>query len=134
MSKDYDGATGASEAVALLELAMSESHSPVGELGEALARMSRALSDCCKLVDDMRGAKLDEVARVHFQRTRELFERDVSICIESLQFHDRLLQQIAHAKKCLSEQHGGDADRPDAKEFVEAWKTRHAAEGSIELF
>jgi uncharacterized membrane-anchored protein YjiN (DUF445 family) len=113
---------------------MTESHPPVGELGDALARISRALSECCKLVDDVRGSRLDEVSRVHLQRTRETFERDVSICIESLQFHDRMIQQLVHAKKCLVEGEDADSTLPEAKRSVEAWKTRHAAEGTIELF
>jgi hypothetical protein len=133
MFKDHYGTTAASEAVALLELAISESHSPVGELGEALARMSRALSECCKLVEDTRGHKLDEVARVHMQRTRDLFNRDVSICIESLQFHDRMIQQLSHAKRCLADGNP-DPNCREAKLSVDTWQTRHAAEGTVELF
>jgi len=51
---------------------------------------------------------------VHFQRCREMFERDVSVCIENLQFHDRMLQQISHAKKTLTD-HNGDSVLPDGQ-------------------
>ena len=133
MSKEHERVKAASEAVALLELAMSESHSPVGELGDALARMSRALSECCELVDDTHGAKLDDVTRAHLQRCREMFERNVSVCIENLQFHDRMIQQLAHARKCLAKSNE-NSTLPDVKGTVDTWQTRHAAEGSIELF
>jgi hypothetical protein len=133
MSKESEEATAALEAAALLELAMSESHSPVGELGGALARMSRVLSGCCTLVEGQRSAALDEETRSYIQRTRELFEREVQVCIESLQFHDRLMQQLTHAKKCLATQ-SADPAQSAAKRAVDSWMTRHAAEGSIELF
>jgi hypothetical protein len=133
MSKESEEAAAALEAAALLELAMSESHSPVGELGGALARMSRVLSGCCALVEGQGSAALDEKTREYIKRTRELFEREVQVCIESLQFHDRLMQQLSHAKKCLATQSPASAQAA-AKREVDSWMTRHAAEGSIELF
>jgi hypothetical protein len=133
MSTDPDKSQAASEALALLELAVSESHTPVGELGDALARMSRALSECCKLVDNLRGAKPEELASAHIQFCHEMFEREVSVCIESLQFHDRMIQQLASAKRYLADRNM-DSTLPDEERNVDTWNTRHAAEGSIELF
>jgi hypothetical protein len=121
------------EAAALLDLAMSETQSPVGELGDALARMSRALSGACTLVEGKRNGRVDAEMLAHIERCRELFVREVAVCIESLQFHDRLIQQLTHAKNCLAAQ-GANSSLPAAQRAVDAWMTRHAAEGSIELF
>ena len=121
------------EAAALLDLAMVESHPPVGELGGALARMSRALAGACHLIEGRRDGRVDADMIAHIERCREMFVREVAVCIESLQFHDRLIQQLTHAKNCLAAQ-GADLSLPAAQRAVDEWMTRHAAEGSIELF
>jgi len=134
MLKDTERAKAARDASALLELAMGESATPVDDLGEALARMSRVLlSGCRKLVDVESGSALDEVTRVQLQQLRALLLSDVSVCIESLQFHDRMLQQLAHARKCLADAGLHHPIQPPQRP-VDAWITRHAGEGSIELF
>jgi hypothetical protein len=70
---------------------MNESHKPVEELSGALARMSQALpelggGDCA----------------AQLKQCREQFARDLAVCIESLQFHDRLIQQLTHVRNILA--------------------------------
>ncbi len=68
----YDLACAAATAAALIELALSESQRPVAELGEALSRVSAA-----------------------FSRRQPRRRRPTSaICVECLQFHDRMVQQL----------------------------------------
>lgn len=74
-----DLACAAATAAALIELALSESLRPVTELGEALSRVSAAASA---------GAKPDA--------------GDLAICIECLQFHDRLVQQLSQVRDLLA--------------------------------
>jgi hypothetical protein len=135
MSDSTAETAAACEAAALLDLAMSESQAPVGDLGDALARMSRALSGACQLVEGKRSELLDATAKAHLQRCREAFEREVALCIESLQFHDRMMQQLTHAKNRLAAPAAGTSlSAEQGQRAVDAWMTRHAAEGSIELF
>ncbi len=68
-----DLACGAAAAAALIELAIGESLRPMEELGEALARISATASAV-----------------------------DVGACIESLQFHDRLVQQLSQVRDLLA--------------------------------
>lgn len=133
MSHDTEADPAVVEAAALLDLAMNESQSPMGELGDALARMSRVLSGTCTLIEGKGNELLDAKMRSQIEQCRDLFVKEVAVCIESLQFHDRLIQQLTHAKNCLAAQ-GGDPTLPAAQRAVDAWMTRHAAEGSIELF
>jgi hypothetical protein len=135
MSESTPETAAAVDAAALLDLAMNESQAPVDELGSALARMSRALSGACQLVEGKRADLLDATAKAHLQRCREAFEREVALCIESLQFHDRMMQQLTHARNCLAAPAAGTSlPSPSGQRAVDAWMTRHAAEGSIELF
>ena len=75
----YDLACAAATAAALIELALSESLRPVAELGEALARVNVAAS----------------------AGTRPA-ARDLEVCVESLQFHDRLVQQLSQVRDLLA--------------------------------
>jgi hypothetical protein len=75
----YDLACAAATAAALIELALSESQRPVAELGEALSRVIAAVS-----------ADGPPVAR------------DLAVCVECLQFHDRLVQQLSQVRDLLS--------------------------------
>ena len=92
---------------ALIELAMSESHRPVDELSKALERISRQLSAATTMC-------------------REQLARDIAVCIESLQFHDRMLQQLSRARMLVA----GDASPNEPA----TWLTRTAQCGSVELF
>jgi len=74
-----DLACAAATAATLIELALSESQRPVVELGEALARVSTALS-----------AGATPAAR------------DLEICVECLQFHDRMMQQLSQVRNLLA--------------------------------
>jgi hypothetical protein len=74
-----DLACGAATAAALIELAISESQRPIVELGEALSRISETVS-----------AGAPPAAG------------DLGACIESLQFHDRLVQQLSQVRDLLA--------------------------------
>ncbi|HVS77763.1 MAG TPA: hypothetical protein VHE11_12580 [Steroidobacteraceae bacterium] len=75
----YDLACAAATAAALIELALSESQRPVAELGEALSRVSAAAS-----------AGASPAAR------------DLEVCVECLQFHDRMAQQLSQVRDLLA--------------------------------
>ncbi len=82
-------------AAVLLTLAMRDTESPVTDLGAALSRMVSTLTS----------------VRQHVQKkpfngdtdgTRTKLESELSICIQSLQFHDRLIQQLAAVRNLLT--------------------------------
>ena len=82
-------------AAVLLSLAMRDTESPVTDLGQALSRMVSTLT----------------VVREHVEKkpfngdtdgTRTKLESELSICIQSLQFHDRLIQQLAAVRNLLT--------------------------------
>ncbi len=75
----YDLACAAATAAALIELALGESQRPVAALGEALSRVSAALS--------AGGAPAAS---------------DLAVCVECLQFHDRLVQQLSQVRDLLA--------------------------------
>ena len=76
----YDLACAAATAASLIELALSESQRPVTELGEALSRVSAA------------------VLRRHRRRLRATSRS----CVECLQFHDRMVQQLSQVRDLLA--------------------------------
>ena len=90
-------------AVALLAQAMHESHTPVQVLGGALEHMTRALQQQGRALERARalagraGATARELTSAH-----ETLLRELAVCIESLQFHDRMMQQLAHVRECLA--------------------------------
>jgi hypothetical protein len=91
---------GASEQAATLEaiaamlaIAMQESQRPIEKLAGALTRMARALA---------------ESAPTGAEPHREVFERELAVCIQGLQFHDRLMQQLAHVRNCVAAVHAGN--------------------------
>jgi hypothetical protein len=75
----YDLGCAAATAASLIELALSESQRPVTELGEALSRVSAAVA-----------AGAAPAAR------------DLEACIECLQFHDRMVQQLSQVRNLLA--------------------------------
>jgi hypothetical protein len=75
----YDLACAAATAATLIELALSESQRPVTELGEALSRVSAAFS----------AGSAPAAA-------------DLGACVESLQFHDRMTQQLSQVRDLLA--------------------------------
>ena len=125
-----------STAAALLELAIQESLAPVETLGRAFARIAAAPD------------------------TPATVRTELAVCIESLQFHDRLIQQLAHVRDLLAgAATASPADPltwPQLREHLRAHFTTeshrmlfnllmpgestgtpvrlHAEEGSVELF
>ena len=77
-------------AAALIELALQESNGPVEDLGDALTRL--ALLAAPKPGDGVGGDP----------QMRAQVAREVAICIESLQFHDRLTQQLSQVRNLLA--------------------------------
>jgi hypothetical protein len=73
-------------AAALIELSLHESNGPVEELSGALTRIAQSL----------RSGGGD------FQQNRELLARDMAVCVENLQFHDRLTQQLTQVRNLLA--------------------------------
>lgn len=118
----------------LLALAMRESHGPVEVLGGALERMAATLGQCARVLDRQRAAEGPQSAQPKEAALREvaaahaMLERDIALCIESLQFHDRLMQRLERVSRCLAD-HSGE-HRASADRLCGAV----AAEGSIELF
>jgi hypothetical protein len=74
-------------AAALIELCLHESNGPVEELSGALARMAQLVQ-----------GRPDE----DIQADRAQLAREVAICIENLQFHDRLTQQLTQVRNLLA--------------------------------
>ncbi len=74
---------------AFLALAMHESQRPVNVLGGALERMAEAI------------ARADRAAA----------ERELAVCVENLQFHDRLMQQLTQIRSCITSLAAAEADR-----------------------
>jgi hypothetical protein len=104
------------EAVAArLAHAMHESHAPVDRMGAALGRMMRALARSARALERLKaagnaaqgsGAGDDERAAPtpldDLEQCREALEREIAVCIESLQFHDRLMQHLAQVRGGLA--------------------------------
>ena len=74
----------AEAAAILLALAMRESETPAVELGSALARLDQGLRPSAA------------------GRAPELLAQDLAACVRALQFHDRLMQQLAVIRNLLT--------------------------------
>ena len=81
-------ATPVEAAAALIELCLHESNGPVEELSGALARMAQLVQ----------GRPGDDDIQAH----RAQLAREVAVCIENLQFHDRLTQQLTQVRNLLA--------------------------------
>jgi len=82
-------ATPVEAAAALIQLSLHESNGPVEDLSDALGRM----------------AQLVQTQPDTFATAAEIqnqLARDVAVCIESLQFHDRLAQQLTQVRNILA--------------------------------
>jgi hypothetical protein len=82
-------ATPVEAAAALIELSLHESNGPVEDLSSALARMMQ-------LVRTPPGGTAEPAP----ERTQ--LQRELAICVESLQFHDRLTQQLTQVRNLLA--------------------------------
>jgi hypothetical protein len=129
----HERAAALEAAAALLALAMSESHEPVDVLGSALERMAKVLSRCARAIERQRALGLQrpgghpESPLGELEDCRQALEREIAVCIESLQFHDRLMQRLAHVGGYLA----GLNDTPPA---VGDLHRLELSEGTIELF
>ena len=82
-------------AAVLLSLAMRDTESPVTDLGQALSRMVSTLTDVRQHMEK-------KPFNGQTDQTRSKLESELSICIQSLQFHDRLIQQLAAVRNLLT--------------------------------
>jgi hypothetical protein len=81
-------------AAVLLSLAMRDTESPVSDLGQALSRM-------VSTVTSLRSQ--DQQKQINGNCGTELrLENELAVCIQSLQFHDRLIQQLAAVRNLLT--------------------------------
>ena len=87
---------------------------PVAALSAAVARMAQAVSD----------------PNTDLPELRHLFARDLAVCIENLQFHDRLMQQLTQAQDILA----GLAANKLLARVPSVSANEGSIEGSIELF
>ena len=128
-------AAAVQQATVLLVRSMQQSQAPICELGNALARMARILSDMGIPLfgaNDGRPAAdpTSRLAPPQLHASRDALARDIAVCIQNLQFQDRLMQQLAQARDLLS---GVGADRLLAGVADEP-ANEGSIEGSIELF
>ncbi len=72
-------------AAALIQLSLHESNAPVEDLSCALGRIAQ-------MAQSPSGEPLD----------RAQLAREVAVCVESLQFHDRLTQQLTQVRNLLA--------------------------------
>jgi hypothetical protein len=82
-------------AAVLLSLAMRDTESPVQDLGQSLSRMVTTVTSLRTRVAEHRvngNQKVDPLQ----------LESELSVCIQSLQFHDRLIQQLAAVRNLLT--------------------------------
>jgi hypothetical protein len=98
-------------AAELLGTAMRDTEAPVMEMAGALTRISNALVRAQASVKD------DRCGCAHLKQ-------DIAICIQSLQFHDRLSQQLTAVRRLM-----GSA--PMEGELASGFMP---PEGSVELF
>jgi hypothetical protein len=114
----------AERAAMLIVHSLQESDGPICELSDALARMARTLNDIgAPLFGEVEANTMADV-----QAIRTVFARDIAICIQSLQFHDRLMQQLTQARDVLTGTSAKLAAMPDMP------ANEDGIEGSIELF
>jgi hypothetical protein len=114
----------AEAAAILLSFAMRESEAPAVELGSALERLDHGLKP------------------VSADTSRELLMRDLAACVRALQFHDRLMQQLAVIRNLLTKFGARDHPLPTMAGFgAQRWeelltelRERLTAETHDELF
>jgi hypothetical protein len=85
-----EAATAVEAAALLVSLAINGTHRPVEQLGNALERLTRAATTSNSL-------ERDSIAPQEGQPAG-----DLAICLESLQFHDRLMQQLSFVRDLLT--------------------------------
>ena len=94
LSRDRtDPTTVIEAAAALIALSLRESEGPVEQLARALDRMSQALAHCGPDSEPLSPS----VAHRH-----QILARELATCVQSLQFHDRMTQQLALVRNLLA--------------------------------
>lgn len=93
-------------AAVLLSLAMRDTEEPVAGLAGALSRIGASLTELRKRAGMARSPAGSDV---DMETWRMQLEQDLSLCIESLQFHDRLIQQLAAVRNLLASVSDDDA-------------------------
>jgi hypothetical protein len=99
----------------LLCTAMRDTEAPVMEMAGALGRLSAFLAQAQSRARDPSACG---------SGCRDLIQDDVAICIQSLQFHDRLIQQLTAVRRLM-----GSAPLPG-----EMRSGFMPVEGTVELF
>src|SRR5687767_12550474 len=82
-------------AAVLLSLAMRDTEHPVADLGQALSRMVTTVTALRKHAHGASSGSSSNGMPVEL-------ESELSLCIQSLQFHDRLIQQLAAVRNLLA--------------------------------
>jgi hypothetical protein len=113
-------------ATVLLVDGLRQSDIPISQLSGALARMAQTLTDIGTPL--FGGADANLTADV--QMFRDAFARDIALCIQSLQFHDRLMQQLIQARDLMT----GLGAKPLLSTVPVLSANEGSIEGSIELF
>jgi hypothetical protein len=113
-------------AASLLVNGLQQSDIPISRLSAALARMAQTLTDIGTPLFGQAGARADTDLQVF----RDVFARELAVCIESLQFHDRLMQQLTQARDLLT----GSGPEPLLATVPALPANEGSMEGSIELF
>jgi hypothetical protein len=116
----------AETAAELLDAAMRQSLGPVDELAGALQRIDGTLGTWRAALTEAAARGVDAELLAHLLSWREQLAREMSVCIQSLQFHDRLMQQLRCVRHGLV---GGPAAWVDPGEH-----SAPPAAGNIELF
>jgi len=78
----------------LLAHTMEEAEAPISQLSEALARVAQSINGGPP--GGVRGAAPGS------QADMQAITRDLAVCIENLQFHDRLMQQLTRVRDILA--------------------------------
>jgi hypothetical protein len=113
-------------ATTLLVHSMQAADTPISQLSDALARMAQTLSD----IGTPLFGQTDAEPTADVRMVGDAFKRDIAVCIESLQFHDRLMQQLTQARDALT----GVATNKLLARVPNVPANDGSLEGSIELF
>jgi hypothetical protein len=95
MSKAPDLEVSIQAAAVLLSLAMRDTEHPVQDLGQSLSRM-------VSTVTSLRDKAAARCPNGELPLDPRQLESELSVCIQSLQFHDRLIQQLAAVRNLLT--------------------------------
>jgi hypothetical protein len=105
---------------------LQQSDIPISQLSSALARMAQTLT----AIGTPQFGQVDVEPTADVQALRDAFARDIAVCIQSVQFHDRLMQQLTQARDLLT----GVGVKPLLATVAARPGNEGSIEGSIELF